>query len=330
LPPRLQVERMTIDWLPYNKRCAICVTIDDIHPASSRHGYEAGGNLAEGALRHVIWLTERHPALKLTLFVTADWREKSPVPTRRILAKLPVLRDHFYLAPRWPKGTMRLDRHPDFASFLANLKNVEVGLHGLYHCRKGPSIPMEFHDMSYAQCHRSLRELIHIMKLAGICYVPGICPPGWHASPDLLRALVDVGLQFVASARDIRTPISRTAVANMSGLSQQPLIFPSLVENGALVHLPTNFQATNSIDRAEAILEAGGLLSIKAHIIKSMAGHVALDGLDSLYANYIDVLLKRLQDRFADSVWWTSMSEITNRVLAANDRTTLSEPQTHV
>jgi hypothetical protein len=320
-----------ITWLPPNKRCAICLSVDDIHPASSRHGYEAGGNLGEGALKHVVWLTERHPTLKVTLFLTADWREKSPVPTRRILVKLPVLRNYLHLASRWPKGTMRLDRHPEFASYLGSLKNVEIGLHGLYHCRRGPLIPVEFHDLTYAQSRQALRELVEIMERAGIRYVPGICPPGWDAGPDLLRALVDIGLKFVASARDIRTPISRAAKGNMSGLCQQPLIFPSLIQNGALVHLPTNFQATNSIDRAEAILEVGGLLSIKAHIIKSIAGYVALDGLDNLYANYIDVLLSRLHDRFGDSIWWTSMSEIANRVLTANGltKTKLSQPQIH-
>ena len=78
-----------IDWLPKGKKAAICFTIDDIHPAKSADYYEAGGDLSKGNLGLVEWLLDRHPKLKTTLFVTADWREISGVPTRKLLASIP-------------------------------------------------------------------------------------------------------------------------------------------------------------------------------------------------------------------------------------------------
>src|SRR5258708_37062324 len=105
---------MTQNWLPPGKRAAVCFSIDDLHPAKASDGYDAGGDLGAGALGHLEWLLERHPPLHITLFVTADWREISPVVTRQVIAAVPYLRDRVYLAKHWRKGTMRLDRHPEF------------------------------------------------------------------------------------------------------------------------------------------------------------------------------------------------------------------------
>src|SRR5436190_16149578 len=108
-------------WLPPGKHAAICFSIDDLHPAKSSDYYEAGGDLGAGALAHLEWLLERHPQLRVTLFVTADWMEISPAPTRRRLMAIPYVRDHMYLAGHWRAGTMRLDRHPEFVRYLKNL-----------------------------------------------------------------------------------------------------------------------------------------------------------------------------------------------------------------
>lgn len=91
-------------WLPPGKHAAICFSIDDVHPGTSTDAYEAGGDLDRGVLGHVRWLLERHPCLRITLFTTPDWREISPLPTRRILAALPYVRDHVFLAPILPLG----------------------------------------------------------------------------------------------------------------------------------------------------------------------------------------------------------------------------------
>ena len=303
-----------IDWMPAGKKAAVCFTIDDIHPAKSSDYYEAGGDLDKGSLGLVKWLLDRHPKLKVTLFTTADWREISPVPTRKLLAAIPGLRDKFFLASRYKKGTMRLDRHPEFVDFLNHMERAEIAFHGLYHCHKGIKIPVEFQEQSEQEFKQIMEEMIRIFDKAQLQYVRGICPPGWNAPDNLLNQLVAHNIKFVASARDIFTDISKDAVNNMSGIKGVPLIYPTLLKDNRLVHIPSNFQATSPVERARQIIEHGGLISIKAHIIKYAMGQVALDGVDQLYMNYLDMVLTSLEQEYGDDLWWTSMGEITDHI----------------
>jgi hypothetical protein len=307
-------ELRVANWLPYGKRSAVCFTIDDVHPGKTSDAYEAGGDLGDGALCHVEWLVRRHPQLKVTLFVTASWREINPATERTLLAKVPWLRDRFYLANVLPRDRMRLSNHPAFVRYLKSLPNVEVGLHGLYHARKGLNLPAEFRGLDNAACGRMLRAMMLAFEEASLPFVPGMCPPCWDLSDDLAAAMLDCGLRFVGSARDLNTPIGPDAVTAMSGRRGVSLIYPELIRlegfSDGLLHMTSNFQATSAVDRALQIVEAGGLVGIKAHIIKSAFGHVALDGLDEVYRNYLDLVLSELEDKYGNAIWWTSMSEI--------------------
>lgn len=298
------------NWLPPDKRAAICFSIDDIHPAKASDYYEAGGDMGAGALGHLEWLLERHPQLRVTLFVTADWMEISPVPTRRWRAAVPYLRDQLYLAEHWRKGTMRLDRHPEFVRYLKNLPRTEIALHGLHHLARGRKVPMEFENATRAQAAARLEQMMQIFREAHLDFVPGLCPPGWSAPTALLDALADAGLGFIASARDLVTPIAKDARSNMSGLRGVSLIYPEWIHGGKLLHLPTNWQATSERERAREILECGGLLSVKAHIVKNALGHSSQDGLDETYRNQLDELFTGIEQEFGERVWWTCMGEI--------------------
>jgi hypothetical protein len=145
--------------------------------------------------------------------------------------------------------------------------------------------------------------------------VPGMAPPGFHAPDALLQAMVEEGLMFIASARDLVTPILSAATTNMTGLRGVSLIYPQFVARDRLIQFTTNFQATSTIERAHQIIEAGGLLAVKAHIIKHCMGHTALDGIDDLYRNYLDLLFSGFHNRYGDSLWWTSMGEISHSIL---------------
>lgn len=303
-----------MNWKPPGKRAAICFTIDDIHPAKSTDYYEAGGDLDKGSLGLVKWLLDRHPQLKVTLFTTANWREISPVPTKKILAAIPGLRDKVYLAKRWKKDAMNLENHPEFIEFLNNLKGAEIGYHGLYHVHKGLKIPVEFQNQTEDEFDEILREMKKIFQNSGLKHVNGICPPGWNAPDALLNQLIKHKFDFVASARDIFSKISSDALTNMSGIKGVPLIFPTTIKDGKIIHIPTNFQANSKIERAKEIIENGGLLSIKAHIVKSVFGYIAIDGVDELYMNYLDVLLENLENQYGDDIWWTSMGEISEYI----------------
>lgn len=307
----------TETWLPQGKRAGVVFSIDDVHPGTSRDPYEAGGDLERGALGHVQKLLESHQQAYVTLFVTADWREISPAPTRTTLARVPWLRDHVYLAEVHPKGTMRVDRHPGFASYLAGLPRTEVALHGLHHVHPGPRVATEFQRQSRAQCAGILREAQEIFAAAGVGDPQGMTPPSWNAPPALLDAMQDVGLHYVASACDIATPVDLAATNTGSGLRDVPVFLPTMLRGRGLVHVPSNYRATSTWDRAAAILEAGGLLSVKGHIIKDALGFVALDGLDEEYAEHLDGLFARIVSEFGESVWWATMGDVAKRVQQA-------------
>lgn len=304
-------------WLPPGKHAAVVWTIDDIHPGRAVDGYDGGGDMDAGALGRVRWLLERHPELWVTLFTTPDWRETTPHPTRALVSRLPVVRDHVHLTQLRPRGQMSLVNHPEFVDYLKALPRAEIGLHGLHHIHPGRTVLVEFQRQSQARCAQMLTEGLRIFDDAGLPRPRGMTPPGWNAPPALIDAMARLGFDYITSARDIFTPIAADARTNMSGLKGVSLIYPELVANGRMVHLTANFQATSAPERAFEILEAGGVLSIKAHIIKQAFGHVALDGVDALYMNYLDVLLTQIKARFGDAIWWPSVAELAARTLDA-------------
>jgi hypothetical protein len=295
----------------------VAFSIDDVHPGRSTDAYEAGGDLERGALGHVAWLLERHPKLKVTLYTTPDWRELNPHATRGLLKRVPVIRDRVMLARTLPAGTMRLDRHPDFVAYLRSLPRTEIGLHGLHHVNRGLRIPVEFAGRGQAECTRMLQQAVEIFERAGLPAPLGMTPPGWDAPPELAEAMIAAGLRYVASARDLITPISPGATTAMSGMHGVPVLHPVPVFGGRLVHVPANFSATSPVDRALEIAAAGGLVGIKAHIIKVSFGHIMLDGMDALYRNYLDTVLTALEDRHGDRLWFATMAEVAEQVRAA-------------
>jgi hypothetical protein len=303
-------------WLPPGKAAGVALSIDDIHPGRSSDAYEAGGDLERGALGHVAWLLERHPGLKVTLYTTPDWRELSAHPTRRLAARIPGVRERVMLTRTLPAGTMRLDRHPEFVAYLRSLPRTEIGLHGLHHINRGTRIPVEFAGRGEAECTRMLRQAVQIFEDAGLPAPLGMTPPGWEAPPPLAEAMIAAGLRYVASARDLITPIAPDATTAMSGLHGVPLLHPSPVFGGRLMHVPANFSATSPVERALEIAAAGGLVGIKAHIVKYAFGHVMLDGMDALYRNYLDLVLSALEDRYGDRLWFGTMAEVAERARA--------------
>ncbi len=300
------------NWLPEGKKAAVCFSIDDVHPGKSSDFYEAGGDLENGALGHVQWLLDRHAQLKVTLFVAPDWRELEPFPTRKLLALIPGVAEKAYLTPILPKGTMRLDRHPEFVRFLKGMERTEIGFHGLYHVHRGKRIVIEFQDEPVEEMKWKLERAREIFEDAGLIPVAGMCPPGWEAPSNLQTAMADVGMAFLCSARDVRTPISREALTNMSGMAGVSLIYPQEV-TGGMIQMTSNFAPNNPIDRAFLIIELGGLLAFKGHIIKKGTRDFAIDGVDEHYVNYWDVIMTTLESRYGDDLWWTTFDEIARR-----------------
>jgi len=297
-----------IYWYHRGKAAAVVLTVDDVFPGTRQGLYEAGGNLEKGALGRLLWLLKRHPKLQTTLFVTPDWRQISPTP-HRVWRHVPWLRDRVYLASILPKGTMDLCKHPEFVAFLNAMPRTEIALHGLHHVHPGELVSVEFQEQDRATCARMLREAIRIFDEAGLRWVRGLQPPGWNCPPALQQACRDVGIEWITSGRDLRTRVSSHAKTAMSGLSGVSLHFPERIAP-SLLHFSTNFQATAPAERAFEILDAGGILSIKAHITQNMPGHMHVDGVNRLYMNYLDRLFDDIEQRYGDAIDWTTMGAL--------------------
>lgn len=305
-------------WLPPGKRAAVCFSVDDIHPATSQDAYEAGGDLAAGALGRLARLQRRHPQLKATLCVTPNWRLDSLVPDGGWLRRVPWIRRHVHWTRLQPESRFRLDRHPQLVAFLNGLERCEVVPHGLHHAHAGPRFAVEFQDQSEERCAAMVQQSLDIFRSAGLRFVHGYVPPAWNAPPALIAALERLGFGFLSSARDLETPVSPDAVTRMSGLQGVSLLYPQLLGQRGLVHLSCNFQATSPFERAVQILGLGGVLHVKAHIFKSGGRHVMADGLDDLYCNYLDLLFTHLQRFFGGRLWWAHLSEVAERVRACS------------
>ncbi|HTC45196.1 MAG TPA: DUF2334 domain-containing protein [Steroidobacteraceae bacterium] len=306
----------TAHWLPAGKTAAICFSVDDIHPATSHDSYEAGGDLEAGALGRLVRLQRRHRQLKATLCVTPDWRLDSLVADGRLLRHIPWLNRFVHHSRLQCPGRFRLDRHPEFVAFLNGLERCEVVPHGLHHAHVGPRRAVEFQDQGQEQCAAMVQRGLEIFAAAKLRFVRGYVPPAWNAPRALIAALGRLDFRFITSARDLHTPVSPSAVTAMSGLKGLSLIHPQTVGDRQLVHLPCNFQATSAIERAVGILEAGGMLHIKAHIFKTDGRHVMADGLDELYCNYLDLLFSVMERRFGGQLWWAHLSEVAERFRA--------------
>jgi hypothetical protein len=307
-----------IYWYRPGTSAAVVMSVDDIFPGTSQDPFEAGGDLEEGALGRLLWLLERHPRLRLTLFVTPDWRQISPVE-HRLWRHIPWLRDRIYVADVFPKGTMDIRRHPDFVAFLNAMPRTEIALHGLHHISEGSPVFVEFRNRERAACADILSEAVRIFDQSGLRYERGLQPPGWECSGELQQACRDVGITWVSSARDIRTPVSKNAKTAMSGLHGVSMLFPERIAPN-LLHISTNFQATSAPERAFEILDAGGILSIKAHISKQVPGHTHLDGVDDLYMNYLDRLFDDIEQRYGETIDWTTLGQLATSLSASSPR----------
>lgn len=292
---------MTIlaNWLPGGRRGAICLTVDDVHPAPP----------AWAALEQLRRLQDRHPELRVTFFTTADWRSIAPFPDGRLVSRVPWLRDHTWAVPVLPRGTWRVDRHEDFCATLRSWPRGEVASHGLHHVRRGPQPIAEFAGRSERACRGVLRESLEILESARLPLVRGLCPPGWVATPSLIRAMEALEMSFLASARDLATPVSGDATTSGSGLRGVSLIHPQRIGR-SLVHFTTNFQANCTLERAVAIIEHGGLLAMKAHLLAGAGSYRAMDGLTAEYCGFLDGILSALEDRYGSELYWTSMGEL--------------------
>jgi hypothetical protein len=308
-------------------RAAVVLTVDGICPGPRDASLEAGGELERGALGDLLWLLDRHPQLRLTLFVSPDGRETSPVPNSP-LRPLSWLRDRVFQAPMLPKAGMDLRHYPDFVQFLNAMPRTEVGLHGLYHSHQAPRIAREFQNHDTATCSAMMQEAIATFEQSGLHFSRGLQPPGRSLPPALRQACAALGVEWVTSGRDLHSRLHPEAVAAAGcGLEGASLVYPQRTAEG-LLHFPVNFQASSPAERAFDLLDLGGVLSVKAQVGKRAPGHEQTEGVDRVAMNFLDQLFSRIEDHYGDDIAWTTMGAISDGLRHVTDWTPVARPET--
>jgi len=121
-----------LNWLP-QATGRVCFTIDDVHPGNLPM-LRAGGTWTAAHSASGV-AARRHPQLRTTLS-SPPTGGRSAWPSPPFLAKLPYIAIAYFSVASWPEGTMRLDRHPEFVTYLKSLPALTCAPRPVSH-RKG-------------------------------------------------------------------------------------------------------------------------------------------------------------------------------------------------
>lgn len=262
------------------------LNLDDIHPESSAQSTDCGGDMDAGVFGLLRQLWRRFPGVKVTLFVTPDWIDRRQPLWSRLRGRN---------TRTWPPGTFRLDRHPEWCRWLSALPNTEIAMHGLHHFSETGFHSQEFTHLGYEESLRRLREAEEIFRRSGLRHSRGFRPPGWGISPGLVRALREMGLDYVALTGDVASPIAPGARGSETGIPGLSLLGPDRWEG--LVNLPQNWDiARSTVERGLDIARAGGLISAKGHIASRYDGESIDNGLTPRTLRRLLDLLEALEE----------------------------------
>lgn len=279
------------------------LNFDDIHPESSKVGTDCGGDREKGVFGYFSRLWKKFPEVKITLFVTPNWIDKSNTEFPMYYINRLLGRKY---TREWEMDTFRLDKFRDWCEWLNSFENLELAGHGLYHHRETDPHGAEFHEMDYEECLVRLKKAEEIFSLSGLRTEKGFRPPGWGISDGLFKALRELNYEFIACSGDMTVPVSRNAVVKETGIKNVPLLFPSTYMG--MINIPQNWDIKKSdIKRGVEIARLGGLISAKGHIAHNYDGERIENGLNEETFENIIALLEELENM---DVRYLSMNEI--------------------
>ncbi len=302
--------RVNLNRWPFGHNAAVTLGIDDLHPESSSENIDFSGDMDAGNFRFLNRLVQERP-LKATLFVTADWLQRTyRNGFAKMLARI-LLRPSVY-----EMGTYRLSnpRHKIWANWISSKQvsgRFDVALHGLYHLGRNGG-PREFIGLSVQECLERLFAAERILQDANINYVKGIRPPGWGISTELLEAARMREYLFIAGSADTETPVSE-ASAKGAGLSGVPLSFPHVDTRYGLVTFTANANYRTK-ERALDLARIGGLVLLHSHV----ATVEGVEGLSDEFCSGVSQICSELENAFPNAIWHSSLREIAEWQLAVS------------
>jgi len=268
------------------------LNFDDLHPETSNHISDSGGDKEKGVLKWVLKLKEEFPKLKITFYATPNWRYYSGYNgIKYYLRKFLKMKT----VKVWEDEPFRLDKHKDWVKWL-NKQKFEIAIHGLYHFQEENPQGAEFTSLNYMECIFRLKTAIKIMKNAKLKFVMGFRPPGWGFNKNLLNSLKDLNFKFIGISADVITPITKNALVKETGFKNVSLLEPSLVNN--LINIPQNWDVIkNDYKRMEEIAENNGVISAKGHVFRDYGNDFNENGLcEKVYENIRESLNKLLEN----------------------------------
>lgn len=251
---------------------------------------------------------QSYPHVKITLFVTPDWVHK---PQKKLLDLdfLGILK-FFMKYDHWPEGTFRIDKHKEWIN---ELKDFEIGDHGLNHLQKRRPVSAEFEQLNYEQCVDKLKRIMEIFGNVGI-RPEGFAPPGWGVNVNLIKALADFEFKYIAGSIDNSVVVGKNSLSNQAGIKNVSAFFPTNL--GKVVNVPRNWDIHKSdVKRAEDIIRVGGVLGLHGHVMDDYMQQKIGNGITEENLKNVEKLLDFVEKN-SPEVEYKTFSELSQDVLA--------------
>jgi hypothetical protein len=170
--------------------------LDDFHPEKG-----CGLELDRGPIKYLELLWSNFPELKVTLFLTPDWRYLPQFRITKFFGKYFGI-SPFFRQLKEPKYRVDKKEFREWRSWIrknVKAKRLEVAIHGLYHIQPCYHYASEFQHLNYNQCLKRIKIAEKILEDAKIPFVKGFRPPGWLHNEDLLKALSKLKYKYFAA-----------------------------------------------------------------------------------------------------------------------------------
>lgn len=293
--------------LPSDKDFAFCVTLDDLHPESSKDSekLDFGFSPKLGPRAVLKQLLTDFPEIKATLFAVPNWIDRSDLPSGILF----FLRKIFRKRRNYPENKFNITdaKFTDWVRELNDFypQNVEIAAHGLVHhnSNKKYARSQEFLGLSADESRDKIFKMTETFDKSGLRYTKGFRTPGWGANPEIYQVLSETGYIYTANTFNFREKVTR----------ESEFIWPEKSDNGLLNYTANCYPF--QIDRAVQIAKEGGVVVVHAHLAKTEYGLVSLD---ENFISDIRKMLKEIYFQTGRQPWFCTLGELTRQILNNN------------
>ncbi len=286
--------QISLGKYPYNKDCALTITIDDLHPESKEdlEGLDFGYDFNDTFWREIKKMLKFNPDIKLNLFTVANWIDRSDFPAGLFFPLRKLLR----IRRSYPENIFNIS-NKKYQEWISKLnqrsRNIDYLLHGLTHHNSNKKVfpSQEFKLLSKDETEYRIDEMIKIFNSSKLKYELGFRPPGWAKNNYLNRYLSKLNFLYTASLTDFEK-------------IDEVNINPSL--NYKLLEFTANCYSYQ-LERAIAIARKKGIIIIHTHIAKTIFN---LKYVNKKFAEEVLRVIREIEHQTLNHIWFATLSEI--------------------